>query len=635
MIKAEKVNHRIAIKRVNTNIALLNSKDQTLASLYDVIFSRPTYTFLNVVNQYSYDEISYGEADKYNRLYASYFVKHIDEKEKYVGLLLENSKEWIYSFYGLLLGGYIPVLLSTTASPLELDYVIKKLDIKTVVTNQQLKVITINPFKMELPSEISPLNRAFADEIVFLTSGSTGMPKIVFYNGKEICEQIKQAQGIFKNQKGIDKTYKGYLKHLVVLPFYHIFGLVTVLLWFSFFNVTFVLPLSVNPKHLKQASLLTHPTHLFAVPLLYETIYQTVNNKCDTEKKKKKLKKALKTSYFLQKHCKSMGLSIVRNCMFKKYLNLIFTDSIRFCISGGAFLNPEALRLINLIGYPLMNGYGSTEIGITSLNKSKTIDQRLSSSLGDPFSSVSYKIENDYLLVKSPSSTSRLINGEGKEERLSHEEYINTYDKAKLVDGKYYLLGRDDEVVVLENGENISLALKEKELSLNKCQEYALVEKNHQIILIASYDKMTPLDAIREELKGVNNEKGFISQIYYTTLPLPKANSIKYKRHQLVELLTKEKQSFILLNELEKNEESLKEEYNEEMLNKIIDIYASIFNGEKISPNSHFYNDLNGDSLRYFMLLNKIEEEFKIEINISEASTAPYTPNEFLRRVRG
>ena len=634
MIKEEKVNHRVAINRVNDNISLLRNKPQTLSSIYDVIFSRPKYTFLNVVNHYGYDEISYGEADKYNQLFASYFDSTISSGEKYVGILLENSKEWIYSFFGLLLSGHTPVLLSTSNSEIELKYVIDKLGIKTIVTDKELNVNTINPYKVELPKEIANIKKQFADEIVFLSSGSTGMPKIVFYNGKELCEQLYQAEFVFKNNKGIDKVYKGYLKHLVVLPFYHIFGLTTVLLWFSFFNVTFVLPLSINPKHLKQASLLTHPTHLFAVPLLYETIYRTINSKVDTDKKKKKLNKALKMSYFLQKHCKSLGLSLVRDVMFKKYLNLIFTNSIRYCISGGAFLSQEALRMINLLGYPLFNGYGSTEIGITSLCGGHTIDDRLSASIGDPFPSVAYKIENDYLYVKSPSASSHLYNSEGKEERLSHDDFINTFDKAKMENGKYYLIGRDDEVVVLENGENISLALKEKEISLPTSEEYALVNNNGKIILIASFNKMVPIKEVREELEKVNNN-GYISSIYYTTVSLPKANTIKYKRHKLLELFNEEKDSFILLSELENKADFLSSDYQEETLNQIISIYSIIFPNEKINNNSHFYNDLNGDSLRYFMLLNKIEETFNIEIKIEDADKAPYTPSEFVRLIKG
>ena len=636
MIKQERVNHRRALARVNGNVNKLKNMEQKLASIYEVIFSRPDFTFLNIVNQSSFDEVTYKEADKYNHLYAQYFSTSINKEEKYVGLMLDNCKEWIYCFFGLLLSGYTPVLLSTSISESELNHVITTLKLKTILTNTKLvQITTLNPYEIQLPNEVKELNREFAEEIIFLTSGSTGTPKIVFYSGKEICNQIYQTQFVLQNNRGIDKVYKGYFKHLVVLPFYHIFGLITVLLWFSFLNVTFVLPLSLNPKHLKQAALLTHPTHIFAVPLLYETIHQTIINKCDTDKKKKKLNKALKTSFFLQKCFKSAGLAIVRNLMFKKYLNMIFSNSIRYCISGGAFINPETVRMMNLIGYPLVNGYGSTEIGITSLNQGKDISSFFSTSIGEPFSSISYKVVDDYLYVKSPSCCSSYIDKNGERIVVSHEDWINTFDKVKVEDGQYYLLGRDDEVVVLPNGENISLSLKEKEINLPKAQDHVLLINNGKIILIASYNELVPISLVKNELSQIDNQKGIISSIYYTTSKLPKANSLKHKRYQILELFNKDKELFIHLDTLVKNEEKLTSKHEDELLNKVISAFSSIFPNEKINANSHFYNDLGGDSLRYFMLLNKMEEVFDITINIEDYNKAPYTPEEFMDIIRG
>ena len=117
MNKLEKVNRRKALNRVRTNVELLRNSDHTLKNVYDIIFIHPDYTFLNVLNSYGYDEITYQKVDAYNRCFGHYFKNHFKTKYRYVGLLLDNSKEWIYSFFGLLFAGYTPVLLST-ANPL-------------------------------------------------------------------------------------------------------------------------------------------------------------------------------------------------------------------------------------------------------------------------------------------------------------------------------------------------------------------------------------------------------------------------------------------------------------------------------------------------------------------------------------
>lgn len=65
--------------------------------------------------------------------------------------------------------------------------------------------------------------------------------------------------------------------------------------------------------------------------------------------------------------------------------------------------------MINLLGYPLYNGYGTTEIGITSVDLNIKIDKRLKNSVGKPFKNVEYLINNDNLIVKLTSSCKAII----------------------------------------------------------------------------------------------------------------------------------------------------------------------------------------------------------------------------------
>lgn len=637
MIKEERINHKVAIKRVENNILKLKNSPQTLRSIYDIIFSHPSYTFINQMTSYGYDEVTYGKADIKCRLFAYLFKENIDINEKYIGLLLENSKEWIYSFFGLLISGFIPVLFSTSFKKEELDYVINKLNIKTIITNKEIDGLkTINPFEpifRENKAQIESLDN-FSNEIAFLSSGSTGLPKIVFYNGEEICSQLYDARDVLYNTKGIDASYKGYFKHLVVLPFFHVFGLICVLLWFSFFNVCFVLPLNLNPKSIRQACLLANPTHIFAVPLFYETIVKSIYLKLDTDKKKKKFEKALSLSYKLQKTFGLFGTGFVRDHLFKKYLSLILGTSIRFMITGGSFIKEDTLRVINLLGYPLVNGYGSTEVGIVSLSSSSSISDRMSSSIGKPFDSISFKIENNHLLVSSKSSSSHIITPQD-ELFISKPTYIDTLDNASIVNDKYYLLGRSDEIVIKENGENISLPQIEKELLIPSSKEFVLVKMpNDEIYLVASFDKLLDPALCAKELKEAlnNSYSKYITKVLYTTIDLPKANEIKYKRHELSKLIEGSPNDFIPLSELNEKSSVIKENVSNGILNGVIDVFTKFFNDKEVNENSHFYNDLGGDSLHYFMLLNEIEEKFNIEIML-DSSNPPYTPNEFLFQI--
>lgn len=68
---------------------------------------------------------------------------------------------------------------------------------------------------------------------------------------------------------------------------------------------------------------------------------------------------------------------------------------IRFLISGGGHIIPETLKTLTAIGYPIHNGFGMTEAGITSVDLSGGLKDRLDGSVGSPFSSCKYQISKD------------------------------------------------------------------------------------------------------------------------------------------------------------------------------------------------------------------------------------------------
>ena len=635
MVKSQKINRNKTLRIVKTNTELLKNSNQTLESIYKIIFQYPDFDFLNVVTNRGVEVITYGQAETTINGFGHYFVEKIDANQKYVGLYLDNSKEWIYSFFGLLKAGFVPVLFSTANPVDEIKIIRKNLGISYVITNKTIDisgVTTINPYEINPINSDGKFENQFANEIVLLTSGTSGTPKIVFYNGEQICNQIYNARKILKDDKNIGRAYFGELKHLVILPFYHIFGLIAVLFWFSFFNRTFVLPSSINPRAIKHACELTKPSHIFAVPAFWESIVSLINTKLDSDKKKTKLARAFRFSYFLQKSFGSVGNYLVRYGFFRKYLKNIFGSSIKYCISGGAFISEDTLKTINLLGYRLVNGYGTTEIGITSLTNSNSIKNRMVSSIGQPFEFVEYKLENDALLVKSSSISTHIICDE--KEITIGDEFVNTKDIAKQENNRYFLLGRADEIVIQSDGENLSIPLLEKQLSLPLANEFALVAKNNEIILVASYNKTEDINKIISELDAISKSKTgtHISGIYYTNRHFEKANLIKVKRGLLLKQLEENKKDFISLKYLKEHVDQIKESIDSEFFELVLNSFKKVFPEAEINKNSNFYNELGGDSLKYFVLLSDIETKLGrgLEVNIENP---PLTPEEFVKEI--
>jgi len=637
MLKKQRLNKKKSEQRVWGNIEELKNKPQTLESIYDVIFKYPDFVYLEQVGDFGVDEYTYEDIDKQNKRYASYFSKVIKGKNKYVGILLENSNEWISSFFGLLLSGFTPVLFSTLNSENEVINVTKRIDIEYLITDRKhlkenFKVI--NPY--EIPyEEVSYESKTFSNEIIFLTSGTTGEPKIVFYTGKEICNQLYKAKPIFETNPSFGENYKGYFKHLVILPFYHVFGLIAVLLWFSFLNVTFVLPKNLNPKSIKDACNLCKPSHIFAVPAFWHTISASIMNKVNENKKNvSKFNKALKISTFIQNKFGLKGTNFVRDVLFKKYLNKILGTSIRYCISGGAHIDSESLTLINTLGYSLNNGYGSTETGIVSFANSNSLKSRCINSIGYPIENVDLKIENDELLISCDTHSKHIIFNE-KEEFYQDGDYFHSNDIVKNDNGIITIIGRKDEIVVNNSGENISLSSIENELVLPMAKEYSVIFDNEtkRFILIGSYTKKINIEDAFKELNGMlKKHKKILSNAYYTYKAFPKANGLKIKRIDLLEDLKKNPNEYF---DIKKDKpEKIDQELDENLLNEIIEAFKSVFPKDTVAENTNFYLDLGGDSLKYFLLLNVISESIGVDLNINDFKDVPYTPKEFVEAIK-
>ena len=134
---------------------------------------------------------------------------------------------------------------------------------------------------------------------------------------------------------------------------------------------------------------------MFAVPLVWHTIYKEVTKqiKAKDEKTQKLFNRGYKLSLGLQRVFPRFGKRVASK-LFKEIKEKTFGNSMQCMITGGSYISPKAMELLNVIGYPLFNGYGMSEIGITSVELRKKAKYRLLESIGKPFEFIDYKIEN-------------------------------------------------------------------------------------------------------------------------------------------------------------------------------------------------------------------------------------------------
>jgi acyl carrier protein len=443
---------------------------------------------------------------------------------------------------------------------------------------------------------------------------------VCFYQGFQIAEQILNFEGILKLEPRIAKHYKGYLKQLAFLPFYHVFGLFAVYFWFTFFGRTLVFLRDYSSNTIIKTCQKHNVTHIFAVPVLWHTIEDNIirQAKEQGEKKYKKLMRGIKITTALQNLFPSFAPEIAKTIM-GEVTSKVFGKSVMFCINGGSYLKDSTLKLLNGIGYNTYNGYGMSEIGITSVELRRKPKYRNLNSVGMPFASVEYKIDDDGILQVRGSSlcTKKLINGEEQ----TFDGWFYTGDNMVYRDGGYYILGRAGDVVIGENGENINPDSIEKLFSLPDAKALSVLGlkgKNGQelsiIVQVSEFISDSKLSALRNSVYELNDtlpKTSAIKNFYFTTDPLCPPTAIKISRTQLTRKI--ENGEVNLTTFADKKAQTMGGEQSP-LAQKVKEIVADVLgvNIDTVDYTSHIFYDLGATSIQYFSIITRLSEEFSI-----------------------
>lgn len=617
---------------VGRQIKRLKECKQNMQSVFSFAFSIEG----NVMAEYSDGnkiyEITYGRCKK-NIVELSLRMKSIlteYPKGGIIGLNMDNRLEWIEIFWALLRIGYVPLLMNKRLPFSSLEDVLREHGVCAVITDDvSFCVPTYSYEKFYEDTPKAPDCEDWADEIIFMSSGTSEAIKLCRYNGEKICRQIYNSKQIVETSKAIQAHVDGKLKQLTFLPFYHVFGFLACYMWFAFFARSFVFLKSLHPDTLLKTVKRHKVTHIFAVPMLWTKIeaaaLKTISER--GEATKKKFEKGLKIANKLSGTPLGKTFSKIA---FKEVRENIFGESIRFMISGGGSIPAHTIEFFNAIGYPLANGYGMTEIGITSVELSAKKKIVNTGSVGVPFISAEYKLdENGVLLVKG-SSTAYSVTCGDKTEHIDENQWFVTRDLAVKRNGRWYIEGRQDDMIVNSSGENIYPEALEKKLSPNGC-ELAVVgvksgDGSVRCTLIIHPERISDAQKIRDDITEQLKQNDLyrrIDDIRLTSTPLMLPNEFKLNRKRLSRDASNGRLTFI---ENSDNADSSPAGETEE---RIGEIFSKVLSCE-ITPkeyNSNFFYDLNGSSLAYFELVEELKREYGIDL-LAGKDRVLYTVNE-------
>ena len=578
----------------------------------------------------------YSKMDQNVKKYALYLSNKIKkEGTNRVVLKVANCPSWGEVFWALLMAGFVPVLVDAKLPRENVINLANQAKAIAIIADDNheytLNKVRLDNILQNAKEEMS--NPSWADEVIFSSSGTTGDAKLMVFNGENFVNQI--CCSLKMTEESLDIMYPkkvGQIKILAMIPFHHIFGFVAVFLWYTFYGTTLVFPKSNTPSDLLSICQKTGITHVYSVPLFWDSLALSIKRKfaMQSEDKQKLLEKMM--AYNLGEMSAEEAGFASKKIVADKIKSMILGKHVRYCISGGGYLSNETSRAINGLGYPLYNGYGMTEVGVTSVELSPDVKQRLLGYIGKPLNGVEYKVNeaDNELLIKSPTIHIREIIAGVEKETVLDNGYFHTGDIVNKCETGYMMKGRMKDVIINANGENIfpdELEIYFKDLeNVTNLSVLGVVNKDkalrEDIVLVLELDDKTSEEALKELEKTIKDIKlphdTKIDAIYLAKNRLPMANNMKVKRFAIKKEIENGSNKYVLINS--KKVSSKTRKLSEEALTKILPPVRELFSKIlvlptfKIDDEDHWINDLGGDSMNYVELVQELDRTFGIEI---------------------
>ena len=648
--------HDALVAFVERSGDLFKDEGPTLKHIYEMCVDEPNKRAVTYFDEDG--RIRHYDYKKYNDyalLYGSYLsalFKDIPYDEP-IGLKIKNLPAWPYLFFGILISGHRPLLLDYRQEREKTAVLLGEAGAKAIIVNEEedyeVATYRLRDLKKAGKGEIGK----WADHVYLCTSGTTGASRIMVYNGEDFCHQIRAALVVPGRNRELMKL--GKINILAMIPFHHIFGLVAVLLWFTFYHKNLVYPTSISSKDLLDAVKKGKCTHVFSVPMLFDQISTLVERNMKKQSEKLQAYYAAMAAYNRREISKKEAGFIPTTKFFNRLLKKrVLGPSPYFLISGGGYLSEETHKTLEGLGYPLHNGIGMTEVGITSVELSTDPVVRLKDSVGLPFYGVTYKrAENGELLIKSPYvHKEEIIGGKLSKTPLDEEGFFHSGDLVDIdEDGRVYIRGRLKETIINGNGENVYPdELEEHFRGLKGTSRLSVLGvkngngKDEDICLVYEKDPSNyDVEALKADFKERNaklNPFSRVNRLYMSLTPLPLANGIKVKRLAVAKAIEEGSKDYVDIfstvveSKKDYTSEKLKaypKEKVESLLKEIEGFFASTLalSPEEVKAQSDFGADLGGDSMSYVAMVAEINSRYGIELE-EENYGKLLTPEDFV-----
>ena len=337
----------------------------------------------------------------------------------------------------------------------------------------RLRSLATDDTRAEVARRIEAIEHDALATLVY-TSGTTGRPKGCVISHGNFTWTARQIEA------RLPEFWVGDQRQLMFLPLAHIFARIV--------QVTCVaggitIGYSAGIPHLTDEFPVFRPTWIFAVPRVFEKIYNGAKAKAHADGKGAIFDRAANVAIDYSKGTEGSGPGLatkMQHALFDKLvygkLRAVFGGELVYAISGAAALGARLGHFFRGIGLTPLEGYGLTETTAASSVNAPTA-LRIGT-VGRPLPGVSIRIADDgEILIKG----GHIFQGYWKNEAATNAVvepagWFRSGDVGTLDDdGFLSITGRKKEIIVTAAGKNVAPAVLEDRLRAHSIVSQCLV----------------------------------------------------------------------------------------------------------------------------------------------------------------
>jgi len=400
-----------------------------------------------------------------------------------VALFSENRPEWHIVDFACQLVGAVDVPLYATLPAPHVRYIVQDSGARLLIVSGKerarvaleaasgldVKVVGIDPDlapglqcleDLPLPSKRKQQELPVVGEedlaTLIYTSGTTGEPKGVMLTHRNLISQVLAVRPLFPiTDKDVSMSF---------LPLSHSYERTVDYVFLQYgVQINYVESIEKVPVQLTEI----RPTIMVSVPRLYERSYIKILSKIQQEGGAKRrlfawalaVGRKVKEAEWRGEKASAFArgqYAVAKARIFSKVLERL-GGRLRFTVSGGAPLSREVGEFFDIVGLPILQGYGLTESSpVISVN---LLEANRIGSAGRPLPGVEVRIAEDgEILARGPNIMKGYWNKpEATAEAIDKDGFLHTGDVGYIdADGFLFITDRKKDIIVTSGGKNVA-----------------------------------------------------------------------------------------------------------------------------------------------------------------------------------